>query len=129
MWLLNLFRHADCSPTYMKEPTNPSVVDEGDNITLYWIYSIGGTFRDSQFLLLPSTTIAIKDGSGLAVVPAYQNRAQVEITDNETTISLLAVSRLDSGNYRYKIRNTLLDFKDSTVEISVQCKWQMTLLY
>ena len=107
---------------YTQEPSNPSLVDEGDNITLHWIYNIDGTFRDSQFLLVPSTTITVKDDSGLAVVPSYQNRAQVEISASEAIITLLAVSRLDSGNYRYTIRNTLLYFTVSEVEISVQCK-------
>ena len=86
-----------------------------------------GTFRDSQFVLVPEPvssriTIAVKDASGLAVSPSYENRVQVEIGANETKITFLAVSRSDSGNYKYTIRNTGLQSEDSNLDLSVQCK-------
>ena len=110
------------APTYITEPSKPSFVNEGNNITLQWTYNIDGTFKDGTFVLLPSTTIALKDGSGVTVVPSYQNRVLMVASASKTTITLLGVNRSDSGTYQYTIRNTALAFIDSDVQILVRCK-------
>lgn len=81
-----------------------------------------GKFRSAEFRLPPAITIALKDNSGLAVNPAYSNRTQGIISDNETTITLIGVDRSDSGRYQFQITNRKLEFVSSEVEIEVQCK-------
>ena len=111
------------APSYLTEPSKPSFVNEGNNITLQWTYNIDGTFGKGEFRLLPSTIIATKTSSGLTVVsPAYLNRITMVASDSETTITFLAVARSDSGDYRYTINNNFLEFAESNVEISVLCK-------
>ena len=114
-------------PSFTEEPSNPSRVDEGDNITLRWSYNIDGTFRDSTFTLVRTgVTIALKDGSGLAVAPSFSGRVQVIISDSEATLTLLHVNRTDNGDYRYSIRNTAFRSAESVVNVFVQCKYKIT---
>ena len=114
-------------PSFTEEPSNPSRVDEGDNITLRWSYNIDGTFRDSTFTLVRTgVTIALKDGSGLTVAPSFSGRVQVIISDSEATLTLLHVNRTDNGDYRYSIRNTALRSAESVVNVFVQCKYKIT---
>ena len=113
----------DALPSFTEEPSNPSRVDEGDNITLRWTYNISGTFRNSRFSLKEgSVTIAVKDGVGLAVASAFSDHVQVFISDSEATLTLLHVKRSDDGDYRYLIQNTDLEAATSNVDVFVQCK-------
>lgn len=109
-------------PSFTEQPPNPSRVDERDDITLRWTYNIDGTFRNSVFSLSTGETIALKDGSGLTVAPAFSDRVQVYISDSEATLTLLHVNRSDDKEYLYRIQNTALQATESVVNIFVQCK-------
>ena len=100
------------------------MVKEGNNITLQWTYNIDGTFEQGEFRLIQPKVkvIARKTDSGLAVNSAYRNRITVVASASETRITLHAVTRLDSGDYRYTIENNNFDTAESEVEISVRCK-------
>ena len=116
-----LYTVTEAVPSFTEEPSNPSLVDEGDNITLRWTYNIDGTFRDSTFLRT-GATIALKDSSGLAVAAEFSDHVQVIISDSEAALTLLHVNRTDNGDYRYSIRNTALEATESVVSVFVQCK-------
>ena len=113
---------SDCAPSYLTEPLKPSFVNEGKNITLHWTYNIDGTFQQGEFRLIPSKIIARKTDSGLTVNSGYQNRITVVASASETTITLHAVTRLDSGDYRYTIENNNFESAESDVEVTVRCK-------
>ena len=121
-----LYTVTETVPSFKEEPLNPSRVDEGDNITLRWTYNIDGTFRDSIFSLSTGETIALKDGSGLAVAPAFSDRVQVFISDSEATLTLLRVNRSDDKEYRYRVLNTAFQAVASVVSVFVQCKYKIT---
>ena len=113
-------------PSFTEEPPNPSRVDEGDNITLRWTYSIDGTFRDSRFTIGSGQVIALKDGSGVYVVPEFSDRVQVFISDSEASLTLLHVNRSDGREYQYLIQNTAFRSASSVVKVFVQCKYKIT---
>ena len=118
-----LYTVTEAAPSFTEEPSNPSRVDEGDNITLRWTYNIDGTFRDSTFTSVSTgATIALKDSSGLAVAAEFSDHVQVIISDSEAALTLLHVNRSDDGEYRYVIRNTALRATESIVNVFVQCK-------
>ena len=122
-----LYTVTEAVPSFTEEPSNPSRVDEGDNITLRWTYNIDGTFRDSTFILLRTgSTIALKDSIGLAVAAEFSDHVQVIISDSEAALTLLHVNRSDDGDYRYVIRNTALRSTESVVNVFVQCKYRIT---
>ena len=115
----------DAAPSFTEEPLKPTNVDEGENITLRWTYNIDGSFRDSRFSLATGETIALKDGSGLNVAPAFSDRVQVFISDSEATLTLLRVNRSDDREYRYNVQNTAFQAAESTVNVFVQCKYSI----
>ena len=113
----------DALPSFTEEPSNPSHVEEGDNITLRWTYNISGTFRDSRFTLSTGEIIALKDPTGFTVTPAFSGRVQAFISDSEATLTLLHVKRSDDRGYQYTIQNTnFLSKASSVVNVFVQCK-------
>ena len=116
-----LYTVTEAVPSFTEEPSNPSRVNEGDNITLRWTYNIDGTFRDSTFTRA-GATIALKDRSGLAVAAEFSDHVQVIILDSEAALTLLHVNRSDDEEYRYFIRNTALRATTSVVNVFVQCK-------
>ena len=118
----------DCAPTWTRQPSNPSFVHEENDLTLTWTFNLDGTLRSAQFQFLPATTIALKDVSGLTFGDGYTNRTLVVITESETNITLLAMDKSDSGNYRYLITNNGLASAGSDVEIIVQCKLELHFL-
>lgn len=64
-----------------------------------------------------------QDSDGLFVDASYSNRLRVNnITENQTSITLLTVDRSDSGNYKFEVENSNRRKGISDVEISVQCK-------
>ena len=114
-------------PSFTEEPSNPSRVNEGDNITLRWSYNVDGTFRDSRFSLSTGAIIALKDPTGFTVTPAFSGRVQAFISDSEATLTLLHVKRSDDGGYQYTIQNTNFLFTaSSVVYVLVQCKYTIT---
>ena len=118
-----LYTVTEALPSFTEEPSNPSRVNEGDNITLRWTYDIDGTFRDTTLTLVRTgDTIALKDSSGLAVAPEFSDHVQVIISDSEAALTLLHVNRSDDGDYRCAIRNTALRTAESVVNVFVQCK-------
>ena len=121
-----LYTVTEAVPSFNEEPLNPSHVNEGDNITLRWTYNIDGTFRDSRFSLATGQTIALKDGSGLNVAPAFSDRVEVFISDSEATLTLLHVTRSDDRGYGYNIQNTAFQAAASFVNVFVQCKYKIT---
>ena len=122
-----LYTVTEAVPSFTEEPLNPSRVNEGDNITLRWTYNIDGSFRDSRFTVLGTgEVIALKDGSGLAVAPAFSDRVQVLISDSEATLTLLHVKRSDDKEYRYSIQNDAFQATASIVNVFVQCKYKIT---
>ena len=118
-----LYTVTEAVPSFIEEPSNPSRVNEGDNITLRWTYNIDGTFRDSSFISVRTgDTIALKDSSGLTVAAEFSDHVQVIISDSEATLTFLHVNRSDDGDYAYNIRNTALRTTTSLVNVFVQCK-------
>ena len=118
-----LYTVTEAVPSFTEEPSNPSRVNEGDNITLRWTYNMDGTFRDSTFILVRTgATIALKDSSGLAVAAEFSDHVQVIISDSQAALTLLHVNRSDGGQYQYVIRNTALRSTESVVNVFVQCK-------
>ena len=122
-----LYTVTEAVPSFIEEPSNPSRVNEGGNITLCWTYNIDGTFRDATFTLVRTgDTIALKDSSGLTVAPRFSDHVQVIISDSEAALTLLHVNRSDDGDYRCAIRNTALSATQSVVNVVVQCKYRIT---
>ena len=115
---------------FTKEPENPFLVVEGDNITLEWGY----TFGESESYL--STTFQI--GNSVVVTKllgafymanSYKGRLHANITNSYTSITLLGVKRSEMGSFTLKVLSQPnMVSTATTVEISVLCKYKVTMI-
>ena len=117
------------APVFTAEPANPFLAVEGGNITLEWRYTFGrdGSFRQLIFGNSKIAVIADQSASDSTawIEPKYKGRLLTKGTYNYTSITLLGVTRTDSGTYSLTIiRNPDRDRATSTVQISVQCKYE-----
>ena len=117
------------APVFTAEPANPFLAVEGGNITLEWRYTFGqgGSFRQVIFgnTKIPTISDQSAGNSDAWIEGSYRGRLLAKITDNYTSITLLAVRKTDSGSYSLTlINNPDRDRTTSTVEISVQCKYE-----
>ncbi|KAL9951090.1 hypothetical protein ACROYT_G043686 [Oculina patagonica] len=111
------------APSFSTEPSNPSLVVEGNNLTLEWTYNFGsGSFR--QLLFGSAKTIDIVDklasDSVPYINPTHKERLLVNVTESYTLITFLRVNRTDSTTYTLTISNSNRRRAKSQVEISVQ---------
>ncbi|XP_078352640.1 hemicentin-1-like isoform X3 [Oculina patagonica] len=111
------------APAFTAEPLNPSLVVEGNNLTLEWTYNFGsGSFR--QLLFGSAKTNDIVDELDSDIVPyinsAHKGRLVVNVTESYTLITFLRVNRTDSTTYTLTISNSNRYRAKSQVEISVQ---------
>lgn len=136
VFCLKLFGRTDCNflvnsflepaPTFITQPSNPSFVDEGSNLTLRWTYNIDGTFREATFKrqISPSAiTITAKDSNVVFVNPSYASRTQVAISDSETTVTLLGLNSSESGDYNFEVENTARLNAIANVKVTVRGKY------
>ena len=117
------------APVFTAEPASPFPAVEGGNITLEWRYTFrrDGSFKQLIFGNTKIPTIADQyDGDSAAWIQSnYRSRLLAKGTDNYTSITLLGVRRTDSGTYSLTIiSNPDRDRATSTVQISVQCKYE-----
>ena len=117
---------------FTSQPSSPSPVNEGENLTLQWNYDLVG---QSVFLgIIANVTdctvgapnVVIKQQSSAATVqPGYEDQFRAEISDTQATLTILAVPRSETGNkYRLTITTTgdFSTFPSNVVEIEVFCK-------
>ena len=114
-------------PGFTREPSSPSNVLEGNGLFLLWNYTLGGAFREAEFMLIRSIAISVTERSAsdaqAFIFPDYQGRVEANITATQTNITLPLLTRADAGSYAFQVarepdRRTFT----SSVTITVQCK-------
>lgn len=120
----------EAQPTFTQEPLSPQNVIEGENVTLYWTYNLGGTFEQAQLRKVAAdgktkTILNKHQTNNPTITSDFKNRFHVKIiSDTETSVTITAIPRSDSGAYQYQITNDNGDGDISNVEISVLCKYK-----
>ena len=107
------------------KPLNPSLVREGDNITLKWNYTIDGSIGQAQFAnATDDDTIAGKfgDHGDTNVAPEYQERFRADISTTLAQLTIITAQRSDSGRYKFILTSAKLVTITNVVELKVQCK-------
>ena len=113
-------------PSFTTKPQKTFHAVQGENITLEWKYTFskGESFRQALFV---KGSLQLADKQAADSTPwirnAYRGRLYVNITDHDTSVTLLRVKRADKGSYTLQVTtNPDRDRTSSTVEISVLCK-------
>ena len=111
-------------PTFTSVPSSPVTIVEGGSVTLKWTYNIGGGgFREAEFDTQGVTFVADRfRQEPVAINLAFVGRVTANITEANTSITFLAVTRNDSGTYTFKIENEQRRGVERALDIDVQCE-------
>ena len=117
-------------PVFNLQPSNPSSVVEGQNLSLQWSYNIGSkSIFGARFRNVTGSTpisVAIRRGNNNASVElGYENQFRATISDTEATLTILAVPRtLHEEKYELAIVfDDVTDLISGEVKILVLCKY------
>ena len=136
MFVLN---NLELQPTYTSQPSNPSSVEEGQDLILQWNYNLAG---QSNFLTrilnitggeLGAPNVATRQNDDNATVDAgYENLFRATINNTQATLTILAVPKSIHGEiYQLLILTSSPNFFNlpaDPVEISVLCKYAVSFL-
>ena len=121
-------------PVFISQPSNPSTVLEGQNLTLRRSYNLDGqsneNTRISNVTAGSGKTVVRRSASSDAIVVAgYENQFIASISDTEANLTIIAVPRSVNGEkYRLLILATDDTLTSVDVEISVLCEYKSWLL-
>ncbi|XP_022793077.1 hemicentin-1-like [Stylophora pistillata] len=117
----------ECHSVFTKEPPSPSLVLEGNDLFLQWNYTLTGSLRNSEIILVTNgpITVAARDALDISqnkpalILDAFVGRVEGSITDVQTNVTFLSVNRTDSGKYRLQLEDSDRNPFESDVTVTV----------
>ena len=125
--------HVEAAIIVTLKPEDPSVVQEFQNISLVWNYTLGAAFDNAKFLVVGegggSSIIARRSGvqGSTNVAPSFQDRFRADISDTKAWLTILTVQRADKGIYRFEISDANFANFIEDVNVDVHCKLSTSL--
>ena len=127
-----LFFRKEQAQSFISTPSSPLHPMENDNITLRWTYTLGGSPLDQVEVIFSADSPSLsarrvaryKSGGTTQVASDFQDRFVFNLTDSQSTITILRSQRSDSGTYELIVVPDAFDattIRDE-VKISVKCK-------
>ena len=97
--------------TLTASPLDQSFAIETRDFTLVWEYTLDGSVAFAQFFNITggggSDQIArLVQGGSVNVVPKYQDRFSVVITNSQASLKIRGVQSSDQGKYRFTLSPT-----------------------
>ena len=132
MWILLFFRKEQ-APSFLSTPSSPLYPVENDNITLQWTYTLDGIpLDDVEVIFTPDSpslsalrVARYRSGGTTQVASEIQDRFVFNLTDSQSTMTILHSQRSDSGTYQLRVSPDVLNQAaiNNVVKISVKCKY------
>ena len=108
---------------------------ENDNITLRWTYTLDGSPLDEVEVVFTADSPSLsarriaryRSGGTTQVAADVQDRFVFNLTDSQSTMTILRSQRSDSGTYELSVRPDILDQAplNNVVKISVKCEYNI----
>ena len=117
-------------PVFISQPSNPSTVLEGQNLTLQWSYNLCSQANVLTRIINVTggqeTTVASRSGTNTAIITAgYENQLIASISDTDAILTILAIPRsFNDEKYRLGIIASSNSLTSVDVNISVPCKYK-----
>ena len=117
--------------SFISTPSSPLYPVENDNITLQWTYTLDGNPLDQvEVIFTPELLSAVRvaryrSGGTTQVASEVQDRFVFDLTDSQSTMTILRSQRSDSGTYELRVSPDVLNEAsiDNAVKVSVKCKY------
>ena len=133
--MIFFFFRKEQAPSFISTPSSPLYPVENDNITLQWTYALDGTLlNDVEVIFTPDSpslfaqiVARYRSGGTTQVASNVRDRFVFNLTDSQSTMTILRSRRSDSGTYELTVRPDDLDATsiNDVVKISVKCKWKL----
>ena len=119
------------APSFISTPSSPLYPVENDNVTLQWTYTLDGSPLDEvEVLLNPELLSAVRvaryrSGGTTQVANEIRDRFVFNLTDSQSTMTILRSQRSDSGTYELRVIPDVLNQAPigNVVKVSVKCKY------
>ena len=111
--------------TLIASPLDRSFAIETRDFTLVWEYTLDGSVLFAQFLNITGGGVGDQiarqvQGGSVNVVPKYQDRFTVVVTDSQASLKIHGVQSSDQGKYRFTLSPTGSGNILNEVEVIVQ---------
>ena len=113
-------------------PLNPSYVEELQEITLVWNYTLDGTVDRAIFARDTGggdEEIARKQSGNTALSPGFQSgRFSADASDTQAWLKITRVQKSDQGKYGINLVVTPTGFLQNKVDVFVRCEYSLHML-
>lgn len=120
-----IFFLVSAATAFTSRPEDQWKVEEGENITFVWSYTLDGTIDFAKFVNVTggaSIVIAKNVVGTTSVLADFQHRFTATISVTEAKITMLAVQRSDQGRFEFDVTTSSNTVLKDEVELIVQCK-------
>ena len=120
---------AATSQFILPTPLNPSYVEELQEITLVWNYTLGGTVNTATFTRDTGggdEEIARKQSGNTILRPGFQSgHFSADASDTQAWLKITRVQKSDQGIYGIVLTPTGIGVLQNKVEVIVRCEYSL----
>ena len=127
--MIPLCLEAATSQFILPTPLDPSYVEELQEITLVWNYTLDGTVDRASFTRVTGggdEEIARKQSGNVILGPGFQSgRFSADASDNQAWLKITRVQKSDQGMYGINLIPTGIGNLQNEVKVIVRCEYSL----
>ena len=127
--MISLCLEAASSQFIQPTPLDPSYVEELQEITLVWNYTLGSTLTIASFTRDTgggAEEIARKQSGNTILRPAFQSgRFSADASDTQAWLKITRVQKSDQGMYGISLIPTGIGTLQNEVKVIVRCEYSL----
>ena len=127
--MISLCLEAASTEFILPKPLNPSHVEELQEITLMWNYTLDGTVDRASFTRNTGggdEEIARKESGSTILRPGFQSgRFSADASDTQAWLKITRVQKSDQGMYKISLLPTGIGSLNDEVEVIVRCEYSL----
>ena len=127
--MISLCLEAATSQFILPTPLDPSYVEELQEITLVWNYTLDGTVNTASFTRDTGggdEEIARKQSGNTILRPGFQSgRFSADASDTQAWLKVTRVQKSDQGMYGISLIPTSIGNLQNEVEVIVRCEYSL----
>ena len=130
--MISLSLEAATTQFILPTPLDPSYVEELQEITLVWNYTLDGSVYSASFTRDTGggdEEIARKQSGNTILRPGFQSgRFSADASDTQAWLKITRVQKSDEGKYGINMVVTPTGFLQNKVDVFVRCEYSLHML-
>ena len=128
--MISLCLEAATTQFILPTPLNPSYVEELQDITLVWNYTLVGTVSTASFTRDTGggdEEIARKQSGNTILRPGFPSgRFSADASETQAWLKITRVQKSDQGMYGINLAPTGIGFLQNKVDVIVRCEYSLS---